>query len=195
MFSKPKPSNVSDDHVVSPQTMGASSRKDERDIERSVRSMALIGPTTHIEGDIVGEEDLTIEGQVKGIIEFKANTVTIGSKGNVQGDVFAHTLHVSGEVKGRLIASGKVTVHHGARVAGTIISPCLVLEDGSIFHGSVDMDPEHELLSEAFGTTPSASDETQHAAFSSAETAPKDAFLDEEDILQTPSDADHNRLS
>ncbi|GGX82435.1 hypothetical protein GCM10007160_07280 [Litchfieldella qijiaojingensis] len=94
-----------------------------------------------------------IEGQVNGTIEFKHNTITIGNEGDVQGDVFAHTLYVAGKVEGRLIAAHKVTIRHSAQVTGTIISPCLVLEDGAIFHGSIDMDPDNQILTGAFGSS------------------------------------------
>lgn|GEM_PF-873612 len=114
-------------------------------------SVSVIGSHTRVQGDIDADEDLTVAGYVQGTITCKQNTVTLGSGSCVNGDVYAHTLHVSGEVEGNLVASHRATVHKGASVRGMIVAPCLMLEDGSTFQGSIDMDPEHELLKKAFG--------------------------------------------
>lgn len=52
------------------------------------------------------------------------------------------------------MASHRATIHKGAIVRGTIVTPCLMLEDGSTFHGNIDMDPESDLLKSAFGELP-----------------------------------------
>ncbi|MDQ7735499.1 polymer-forming cytoskeletal protein [Halomonas sp. SpR1] len=125
-------------------------------------SLSVIGGHTQVEGDINSDEDLTVEGRVSGIITCKQHTVTLGANGYINGDVFAHTLHVSGEVIGNLVVLHRATIHKGAQVSGTIVAPCLVLEDGSVFHGSIDMDPDNEMLKRAF------SDATGHATNTSA---------------------------
>ncbi|WP_234246621.1 bactofilin family protein [Billgrantia desiderata] len=114
-------------------------------------SVSIIGSHTRVQGDIDADEDLTVAGYVQGTIICKQNTVTLGSGSCVNGDVYAHTLQVSGEVEGNLVASHRATIHKGANVRGMIVTPCLMLEDGSTFQGSIDMDPEHELLKSAFG--------------------------------------------
>ena len=113
-------------------------------------SLSVIGGHTQVEGDINSDEDLTVEGRVSGIITCKQHTVTLGANGYINGDVFAHTLHISGEVTGNLVAHHRATIHKGAQVSGTIVAPCLVLEDGSVFHGSIDMNPDNEILKSAF---------------------------------------------
>ena len=45
---------------------------------------AVIGPSIHINGDLHGEEDLIIEGEVKGTVHLKNNSLTIGSHGKVR---------------------------------------------------------------------------------------------------------------
>ncbi|MFQ3786187.1 bactofilin family protein [Halomonas sp. A29] len=114
-------------------------------------SVSVIGSHTRVQGNIDAEEDLAVEGYVQGTITCKQNSVTLGHGSCIVGDVYAHTLHVSGEVEGNLVASHRATIHKGAIVRGTIVTPCLMLEDGSTFHGNIDMDPENALLKEAFG--------------------------------------------
>ncbi|MCD6009945.1 MULTISPECIES: bactofilin family protein [Halomonadaceae] len=65
---------------------------------------AIIGAQTSIEGSVVGAEELIIDGQVTGTVEYKCNRVSIGNTGRVKGDIYAQTLHVAGSVKGRLMS-------------------------------------------------------------------------------------------
>lgn len=130
--------------------------------------VSVIGSHTRVQGDIDAGEDLTVEGHVEGTITCKQNTVTLGNSGRIVGDVYAHTLHVSGEVEGNLVASHRATIHKDANVRGTIVTPCLMLEDGSTFHGSIDMDPGNELLKEAFSELADSS--RLHATSASADS-------------------------
>lgn len=156
MFSKAKnaPSETASSSesqaatLVAPEKRSTSSQGGPTNSARS--SLSVIGGHTQVEGDINSDEDLTVEGRVSGIITCKQHTVTLGANGYINGDVFAHTLHVSGEVTGNLVVLHRATIHKGAQVSGTIIAPCLVLEDGSVFHGSIDMDPDNEVLKSAF---------------------------------------------
>ncbi len=136
-------------------------------------SLSIIGSNTQVEGDINSDEDLTIEGHVSGIITCKQHTVTLGAHGYIKGDVYAHTLHVSGEVTGNLVVQHRATIHKGAQVSGTIVAPCLVLEDGSHFHGSIDMNPDNELLKSAFNDAPTSVKTSSTLSSSSRATAPK----------------------
>ncbi|MFO7762375.1 MAG: polymer-forming cytoskeletal protein [Wenzhouxiangellaceae bacterium] len=118
---------------------------------------AIIGPTISIDGTLKGEEDLVVEGRVKGTIELKSNTLTVGSKGTLDAQVYAHTILVEGTVKGDLYASERISIRASARIDGNILAPRISLEDGAKFRGSVDMDPESEAFREAFKKTSGAS--------------------------------------
>lgn len=118
---------------------------------RQSSGSAVIGPSIHVDGKLRGDEDLVIEGKVKGTVELKKNSVTIGADGNVQADIYAHTIYVDGTMDGNLVASERVVVRQSARVKGSIVSPRVSLEDGAHFNGSIDMDAESEALSKAFG--------------------------------------------
>lgn len=136
-------------------------------------SLSVIGGHTQVEGDINSDEDLTVEGRVSGVITCKQHTVTLGANGYINGDVFAHTLHVSGEVIGNLVVLHRATIHKGAQVSGTIVAPCLVLEDGSVFHGSIDMDPDNDMLKSAFNDATESTTKTAALNSASGANAPK----------------------
>ncbi|MFC0268054.1 bactofilin family protein [Kushneria aurantia] len=109
---------------------------------------SLIGSATRVVGDIIGDEDLRIEGQVEGNVWCRDCSVSIGPEGQVLGDLYAETLAVAGHVKGRLIAARRITIHAGADVEGELHTPGLILEEGAAFHGSVDMNEDNPLLDE-----------------------------------------------
>jgi len=106
------------------------------------REAAVIGPSIYIDGDLRGEEDLLIEGEVNGTVQLKNNSLTIGSQGKIRADVYAQTIFVDGLMEGDLYGSERVTVRKSAQVRGNIISPRVSLEDGSKFKGSIEMDPQ-----------------------------------------------------
>ncbi|MBA1147626.1 polymer-forming cytoskeletal protein [Ectothiorhodospiraceae bacterium WFHF3C12] len=114
-----------------------------------VREAAIIGPSIHIEGDLRGEEDLVIEGEVKGTIHLSEHSLTVGSKGKIEADVYAHTIVVDGNLEGDLYGSERVAIRKNGQVRGNIISPRVSLEDGGRFKGSVEMD--EEAVAKVFG--------------------------------------------
>jgi len=106
------------------------------------RDAAVIGPSIHIDGDVRGEEDLLIEGEVNGTVQLKNNSLTIGSQGKVRADVYAHTINVDGFLEGDLYGSERVHIRKSAQVRGNVTSPRVSLEDGAKFRGSIEMDPQ-----------------------------------------------------
>lgn len=111
---------------------------------------AVIGPSITIDGDLRGEEDLIIEGEVSGTVQLKNNSLTIGAQGKVKADVYAHSIYVEGYTEGDLYGSERVSIRKSAQVRGNITSPRVSLEDGARFKGSIEMDPQ--AVEAALGT-------------------------------------------
>ena len=101
---------------------------------------ATIGPSIFIKGDLSGDEDLVIEGRVEGKVDLKQNNVTIGKNGKVTADVFGRVVTVEGEVNGNVIAREQAILRQSGAIRGNITAPRVVLEDGSRFKGSIDME-------------------------------------------------------
>jgi cytoskeletal protein CcmA (bactofilin family) len=114
------------------------------------REAAIIGPSIHIDGDLRGEEDLIIEGEVNGTVQLKSNSLTIGAQGKIRADVYAHSIYVDGYMEGDLYGSERVNIRKNAQVRGNITSPRVSLEDGARFKGSIEMDPQ--AVQNALGT-------------------------------------------
>ncbi|RMF97717.1 MAG: polymer-forming cytoskeletal protein [Gammaproteobacteria bacterium] len=117
----------------------------------SRQGVAVIGRSIKIDGDLQGEEDLRIEGDVKGTIQLRNSTLIVGAEGKVRATVYAKTVAVDGLVEGDLYGSERITVRKTAEVRGNLTAPRVSLEDGARFKGSIEMDPD--AVSNAMGAS------------------------------------------
>ncbi|TVQ42794.1 MAG: polymer-forming cytoskeletal protein [Wenzhouxiangella sp.] len=145
MFNKKESSSDGDMPRPTPEPVRREVKADSR---------AVIGASIHVDGTLRGNEDLVIEGKVNGTVELKQNSVTIGAQGEVKADVYAHTIFVDGSMEGNLVASERIVIRKSARIRGSVTAPRVSLEDGARFNGTIDMDPESEVLAKAFSKRP-----------------------------------------
>ena len=101
--------------------------------------MANIGKSITIKGDLSGNEDLVVEGNVEGKIELPNNQLTIGSNGNVAADVSAKAVVVIGKVAGNVTGTERVQIEATGAVDGDVRAPRLVVQEGAVLNGSVEM--------------------------------------------------------
>lgn len=120
---------------VSATTQGSSSSAGARG-----GSGAIIGRSIQINGDVKGDEDLLIEGDVSGTVELKNHALTVGKEGKVMADIYARSITVDGTTEGDLYASERIAIRSSANVRGNLLAPRISLEDGAKFKGSVEMD-------------------------------------------------------
>ena len=117
------------------QTAAASLRPAPRRPDR-----AVVGPTLKIRGEISGEEELVVQGQIDGKIVVKGQGVTVGKSGKVKADIHARTIRIEGQVRGDLFGEQEVVIETSGDVEGNLIAPSVRLENGSRFKGSIDME-------------------------------------------------------
>lgn len=99
----------------------------------------VIGSSIVIDGEISGDEDLVIQGTVKGKISLKESLYVEGS-GVVEADIETQNVEIAGRVTGNIMASDKVELKSDCRVVGDIKAPRILIADGASFKGNVDMD-------------------------------------------------------
>ena len=104
--------------------------------------IAVIGRSIKIDGDLRGEENLRIEGDINGTIQLPNHNLTIGKEGRIKADAYAESVIVDGVVDGDLYGSEGGTIRTSARVEGNVVASRVTLEEGAQFKGSIDMDPE-----------------------------------------------------
>lgn len=110
-------------------------KKTERQQEHKTNAFNLIANGTEINGDIVTDGDLRIDGQVIGNITCKAKLV-IGEQGSVIGNIFCYNGEVSGTTEGRITSSEILQLNKGADIKGDIESVRFVVEDGANISGN-----------------------------------------------------------
>jgi cytoskeletal protein CcmA (bactofilin family) len=101
--------------------------------------MANIGKSITIKGDLSGNEDLQIDGTVEGRIDLPNNQLTIGAEGRVKAEVHAKAVIVIGHVTGNLSAADRIQVEANGVVDGDVKAPRLVIQEGAMLNGSVEM--------------------------------------------------------
>jgi cytoskeletal protein CcmA (bactofilin family) len=102
------------------------------------RKIAVLGPTLRFKGDLSAQEDLILQGRIEGSIH-QAQRIVIAAGGAVIGTVHARVVLVDGNVQGDLHGFESVTVRETGRVVGNIFAPRVVLIDGAVFNGRIDM--------------------------------------------------------
>lgn len=108
--------------------------------EKGRGGAAVIGPSIHIEGTLRGGEDLIIEGQISGRVHLPENSLTIGPKGRLKAEVYAHTVYVEGTVEGDLFGGDRIVIRKTAEIRGNLMAPRVALEEGARFKGAIEMD-------------------------------------------------------
>ena len=102
-------------------------------------SGATIGPSIVVKGEVTGEEDLFIHGQVDGSVALGPHAVTVGNVGRVKANITGRVITVEGAVEGNLRAQEQIILRGSAQVLGDLEAPRIVLEDGATFRGLIDM--------------------------------------------------------
>ncbi len=100
----------------------------------------VLGPTLEIVGEMTSDEDVIIEGRFSGKLSCTSR-ITIGRTGVVEADLDADTIQISGKVKGNLSARHKIEIIASGFLEGNIRTPKVIVAEGAVFKGSVDMSP------------------------------------------------------
>lgn len=102
----------------------------------------VIGPNTAIEGSIRGEENIILEGYIKGKVVLEKHDFEVGSKGRFDGDIQAQNVNISGLVMGTVKTKSKVELTKKADFIGDIRAKNFLMEEGAYFKGSIELDRE-----------------------------------------------------
>lgn len=98
----------------------------------------VIGSQCRIQGDILSQQSVKIDGQIQGNVQ-AGGTVVVGDKGVVNGDIRGSELVVFGKTEG-LIEVKRLHLKPNARVTGNIRTQSLQVEDGAVYAGDIRMD-------------------------------------------------------
>ncbi|MBD3182070.1 hypothetical protein GF312_07250, partial [Candidatus Poribacteria bacterium] len=97
-----------------------------------------IGDGTVFEGSLSSKENLSIYGAVKGTVECKGRVI-VGDSGDVEADILADEVTISGKVVGNVTAKNKMDMTPSGILHGDIKTTRLIMEDGCKFEGHCEM--------------------------------------------------------
>ena len=105
---------------------------------KTTGSTSLLSRKVKIEGEIQGDEDLHVEGQLKGAIKIKGN-VFVGQGGVVQADVEADNVVIQGKINGNVVARKQLEIQSSGQLLGDCTAQSIDIKEGAVFDGRLNM--------------------------------------------------------
>jgi cytoskeletal protein CcmA (bactofilin family) len=112
--------------------------KKSTQVNRDIVS-TIIGEESEFKGAIHSQRSIRIEGNVEGEVNSQGE-VHVGKTSRVKGNIFAKRVVVAGEVVGNIEATSGLEICNTGRVYGDISGDRLMIEEGAIYKGKVNMD-------------------------------------------------------
>jgi cytoskeletal protein CcmA (bactofilin family) len=99
----------------------------------------VIGQGITVEGEISADDDIVIQGTVRGKISGR-EAVVIEQGAVVEADVDAASIVVGGQVIGNVAVADRIDLQTGGRLVGDVKAARITIADGASFKGNVDME-------------------------------------------------------
>lgn len=102
------------------------------------RIEVTVGPTANLNGDLVCDGIVKIDGIYQGSIKTASNVI-ISEKARVDAHIEAENVSVSGQAKGSIEAKGRLEILSTGRVWADVTVTSFLLDDGGKLHGALKM--------------------------------------------------------
>ena len=102
---------------------------------------SFIGPGISINGEIAGFGELVVQGTIRGKVELK-DRLLVEKSGKVEAEVESINVEVQGMIVGNVHASEKIEIKPGGKMIGDVKAPRILIADGAVIKGKIDMDAE-----------------------------------------------------
>jgi cytoskeletal protein CcmA (bactofilin family) len=96
----------------------------------------IIGPNTHVRGDLETGGFTRVDGSVQGNVNAKGRVV-VGERARMKSNISGTALTIGGVVYGNVIASERLEILSTALVLGDIITRRISADEGCLIHGKV----------------------------------------------------------
>jgi cytoskeletal protein CcmA (bactofilin family) len=93
------------------------------------RIQTFLGLETTLEGKLVFEGTVRLDGHFTGSIESKEGVMVVGEKAVIHAD------------------TNRIELHQPARVFGDLCAPVVIIDAGVVFHGNCSMEPKDDATS------------------------------------------------
>jgi cytoskeletal protein CcmA (bactofilin family) len=98
----------------------------------------LIAAGTVVEGKLRTPGSIRVDGRIVGEVTATQN-VSVGSTGDIDGNITAKNVTIGGKIKGMVVAQEKLVFEAKAVVRGDIRAAKLVIDEGALFDGKCMM--------------------------------------------------------
>ena len=113
-------------------------------MKKAEKDIQMLGPKAVLEGNLVFDGSLFMNGHAKGSIESRNGTIVVGEDAVLHADIFVRTATISGEIKGTIRATERIELHPPARVYGDLNGPVVRIDAGVIFEGNCTIKPKED---------------------------------------------------
>jgi cytoskeletal protein CcmA (bactofilin family) len=124
---------------VAPEPVREAVRPPQTVLRPQETAASVITKGIVISGEILGGEDLQIDGEVRGTVLVPDARVVVTTEGKASGSIEAREVVMRGKLKGNLRATDRVLVGQTGFWQGDSISPRLVIEEGAVVRGKFEV--------------------------------------------------------
>ena len=110
-------------------------------------SSLIIGEGATIKGEIVEENEITVQGNVDGDIQCK--DLIVGKTGSIKGKIKADTLYVEGSIEGEIQVKELLKLMSSSYVSGKITYGSLQINEGGKLVGEIEF-KDKNIIQEEF---------------------------------------------
>ena len=110
-------------------------------------SSLIIGEGATIKGEIVEENEITVQGNVDGDIQCK--DLIVGKTGSIKGKIKADTLYVEGSIEGEIHVKELLKLMSSSYVSGKITYGSLQINEGGKLVGEIEF-KDKNIIQEEF---------------------------------------------
>ena len=96
---------------------------------------SILNPHLAFEGNLKFAGKIIVDCEFRGTI-VTDDTLIVGSSGNLEAELTAGVIEISGKVRGNIKAKTRVKILSGGEVHGNLETPTVSMDEGVVFEGS-----------------------------------------------------------
>jgi cytoskeletal protein CcmA (bactofilin family) len=136
--ASPEIATASGSHAT-PFSASGSSKELPSNLSVSSKATACVSQGIKIKGEVNGDEDLFVDGQIEGKVTLGKAVMTIGPNANIKADITAREVVVRGRVQGKLTGAERIQIWHTAHINGDLKADRIAIEEGAELHGNIEV--------------------------------------------------------
>lgn len=124
--------------MVNDTVLKLGKKKHRRTLDKVGGVSTVIGVGSRFVGEISGEENIVIHGQVEGDCDL-AGTVVVEEGAQWTGTIKASNVIIAGLVTGNVMATEKLELASTAQIDGNLTGPVIAVAEGAVIKGNMVM--------------------------------------------------------